>query len=129
MDNDPATIRFVYIVSPYTGQVILSATMKGKVTSSNKRLTPASLSQSQGTGNGIYFPIGGQGYYTQEVAGDDGTYGTSAEYIYGFSLDGSMQQIYTGGSLVIVSTKPLTISHGALQMQYVDQKGNAIQTT
>jgi hypothetical protein len=147
LDNDPATIRFVYLISPQTNKVMLKMTMKGKVTSSGKRLTPNTITNgypygyvtsadTYGSGTYLYSPTGpsttmpviinGKQYFTSEVTQDDGTYGSSSEYLYGFSMDGSMQQIYTGGATVIVSTKPLTIQDGVLNMQYVDAKGNPI---
>ena len=72
--------------------------------------------------------IAGAQYYTSEVEQDDGTYGNSAEYLYGFNMDQTMFQIYTGGSVVVVSTKPIAIENGVLNMQYVDAKGNPVTT-
>ena len=134
LDNDPATIRYVYVISPMTNKVMLKMTMKGKVTSSGKRLTPNTVdglafeSESYNVPYANIVSIGGHSFKTSEVEQDDGTYGSSAEYLYGFSMDGSMQQIYVGGSTVVVSTKPLTIQDGVLNMQYVDALGNPITT-
>ena len=40
IDNESGSIKHLYIVSSYTGDVILYSTVKGKVTSSGKRLNP-----------------------------------------------------------------------------------------
>ena len=135
-DNNPATIRYVYLISPYDHKVIYKTTVKGKITSSGKRLTPASVAASPYMtangytqyGGGIVTYIGGNSYYSSDVIQDDGTYGNSMEYLYGFAMDGSMIQIYTGGSVVLVSTKPLTMQDGVISMQSVDDKGNPITT-
>jgi hypothetical protein len=129
MDNDPATIRFVYIISPYDHKVISKFTAVGKVTSSGKRLTPTEVGSPSGGYRNWAMPvvIAGEQRYTGEVIQDDGTYGTSAEYLYAFLTDGSMIQIYTGGAIVEISTKPLTIQDGVISLQYVDEKGNPIK--
>lgn len=86
MDNTPGAIKWLYVLSPMSGDVILASSVKGKVTSSGKRLTPKTVaagvtSLSQYQGSAIVYPYGegvsiaGRGLYTGEVIQDDGTYG------------------------------------------------------
>ena len=82
MDNKPGVIKHLYVLSAYSGQAILYST----VTSSGKRLSPYSVVHNYQANNGgshgeaVY--VGGRLHYTNEVLQDDGTYGSSAEYIY-----------------------------------------------
>jgi hypothetical protein len=41
LENKPGAIQHIYIMSAYSGQVLLYSTVKGKVTSSGKRLSPS----------------------------------------------------------------------------------------
>ena len=81
-DNKPGSIKHLYIISSYSGQVIMYSTVKGKVTSSGKRLSPAKID----AGDSFYIPdvsgSSGNRCYTNELLSDDGTYGSSSEYIY-----------------------------------------------
>ncbi len=132
-DNKSGSIKHLYIVSAYSGDVIIYSTVKGKVTSSGKRLTPTSVvasEQSQygidGHGNdstnrGIPVNIGGRNYFTSEVLQDDGTYGSSAEYIYWFDTAGVYHQQYiTGGLLVHVSSQPINVRKIILNLETKD---------
>ena len=42
-DNKPGSIKHLYVISAYSGQTIIYSTVKGKVTSSSKRLTPSTV--------------------------------------------------------------------------------------
>lgn len=42
-DNKPGAIKHFYLLSAYSGQVLMYSTVKGKVTSSGKRLSPTLL--------------------------------------------------------------------------------------
>lgn len=112
-DNKPGAIKHLYVISPYSGQVIFYSTVKGKVTSGGKRLTPASVTGSRasdGYWGGFWMPIGGQTQQTLEVLGDDGTYGSSGEYLYWWDVRGSYHQHYlTGGQIVTISDQPLPV--------------------
>src|SRR5262245_26679115 len=68
MDNKPGVIKHLYVLSAYSGQCILYSTVKGKVTSSGKRLSPFSKVQTFGNGNGGYNAL------AVEAIQDDGTY-------------------------------------------------------
>lgn len=113
-DNKPGAIKHLYIVSPYSGQVILYSTVRGKVTSGGKRLTPYSVFISRdgsGTGfGGFSVPFGDSSQTTSEVLQDDGTYGTSGEYLYWWDVRGIYHQHYlTGGQIVHVSSQPIPV--------------------
>jgi hypothetical protein len=114
-DNKFGAIKHLYVISPYSGQVILYSTVKGKVTSSGKRLTPTTVASADGNSGGysnrggIPVNINGETYYTSEVLQDDGTYGTSDPYIYWFDSRGIYHQHYmTGGQIIHVSDQPLS---------------------
>ena len=112
MDNQVGATKYLYIVSAYSGQVILFSSVDGKVSSSGKRLTPKTVvvgTNGEHQRPGFRVNIGGSEMVTSEVLQDDGTYGDSGEYLYWFDTSGNYYQYYvTGGSIPIVSTKPLS---------------------
>lgn len=115
LDNEFGAIKHLYIISAYSGQVILYSTVKGKVTSSGKRLTPTTVAATDGeyvgvSHMGIPVNIGSGRYYTPEVLQDDGTYGSSVEYLYWFDSKGIYHQQYiTGGMILHVSSQPIPV--------------------
>lgn len=115
MDNKPGSIKHLYVISAYSGQVILYSTVKGKVTSSGKRLTPTQVSSQDGqyVGNehaGTHVWIGDRWYYSPEVLQDDGTYGSSVEYLYWWDVQGRYHQQYvTGGMILHISDQPIPV--------------------
>jgi hypothetical protein len=121
-DNKVGAIKHLYVISPYSGQVILYSTVKGKVTSSGKRLTPNTVASTPATtgkyGGGLTVGIGGQGYYTSEVLQDDGSYGSSCEYIYWFdSKDIYHSHFFTGGQIIHVSEQPIVTKNIVLNLE------------
>jgi hypothetical protein len=79
-DNLPGSVKHLYIISSYTGDVLQYSTVKGKVTSGNKRLSPKTVQGDQGALSNAYFntvTIGGLPYITDEVLDDGGAYGES----------------------------------------------------
>jgi hypothetical protein len=116
-DNVVGAIKHLYVISPYSGQVILYSTVKGKVTSSGKRLTPNTVASTDGqhvsnahTGMGVN--INGQTKYTSEVLQDDGSYGSSCEYIYWFDSKNIFHSHYfTGGQIIHVSDQPIAVKN------------------
>lgn len=76
-ENQEDKVWYLYVISPFDRQVVLRSTVVGKVTSSGKRLTPKHLA-----GQGMRFTVGDRVYYTDELPGEDGTFGSSTEYIY-----------------------------------------------
>ncbi len=110
-DNKPGSIKSLYIVSPFTGDLIISSTVKGKVTSSSKRLTPPDLTQitsQNGTSIQKVIEIDGRWYSTDQNPGDDGTYGDSIQYLYWFDSNDVYHQAYIGGAIVHIADQPQT---------------------
>lgn len=103
-DNQPGSIKHLYIISAYSGQVLLYSTVDGKVTSSGKRLSPVSKSViMRGT-------IESTLTYNPDLIQDDGTYGSSSEYVYWWDTKGIYYQHYvTGGEIFIISSQPLAV--------------------
>jgi hypothetical protein len=103
-DNLPGAIKHLYVVSAYSGQTILYSTVKGKVSSSGKRLSPSSVAISQD----FRLP-NGRINSTNELIGDDGAYGSSDPYIYWYDVKGAYHQHYpSGGQIIHISDQPVT---------------------
>lgn len=118
-DNKPGAIKHLYVISPYSGQVILYSTVKGKVTSGGKRLSPASINGS-GTDASYTIPVevGGARHFTTEVLQDDGTYGSSGEYLYWWDIRGAYHQHYlTGGQIITISDQPLPVKSVTINIE------------
>jgi hypothetical protein len=111
-DNQIGSIKHLYIISAYTGDVLQYSTVKGKVTSGGKRLSPKTVNGngSNGLGSNNFVTLNGKNYTTDEVLDDGGTYGESGNYLFWFDAQGNYQQYYpSGGSYVQISDKPLRI--------------------
>jgi hypothetical protein len=128
-DNKPGSIKHLYIISAYSGQTLLYSTVRGKVTSSGKRLTPNSIhvgglaSGSYNQGFGVN--IGGGTYATGEVLQDDGTYGSSVEYLFWFDAKGIYHQHYpAGGQIIHVSSEPIAVKSVVINLE-MDTKAPA----
>lgn len=106
-DNKPGSIKHLYLISAYSGQVIIYSTVKGKVTSSGKRLSP--LLENQG---GWEHPL------VLDAIQDDGTYGSSVDYIYWWDSKGIYHQQYiTGGMILHISNQPLNVKSIVLNLE------------
>lgn len=110
MDNKPGSIKHLYLLSPFNGRQIFYSTVKGKITSSGKRLSPKTVNSvlngfENGNG-GVSVRIDGRPATTEEVIQDDGTYGESSEYLYFWNESNQYFQLYVGGLTVVVSDKP-----------------------
>jgi len=122
-DNVAGAIKHLYVISPYSGQVILYSTVKGKVTSSGKRLTPTSVAAADGqyvgyAHKGMGVNINGQTKYTEEVLQDDGSYGSSCEYIYWFDAKGVYHShFFTGGQIIHVADQPMPVKNIIINLE------------
>ena len=125
MDNTPGSIKHLYIISAYSGQTLIYSTVRGKVTSSGKRLTPSTIDWTANqTPNGFPIEIGGATHYTREVLGDDGTYGSSVDYLYWFDAKGIYHQQYiTGGMIVHISNEPVAVKGVVINMAQQEGAG------
>jgi hypothetical protein len=124
-DSMPGAIKHLYIISAYSGDVIIYSTVRGKVTSSGKRLTPTSVQagyfragETHYEQSGIPVVIGGRHHLTSEVLQDDGSYGSSIEYLYWFDSKGIYHQHYVaGGQIVHVASEPLAVKRVIINME------------
>ena len=120
-DNMPGSIKHLYIISPISGQVLLYSTVKGKVTSSGKRLTPDQVVGDGQSNSRYYFntvDINGRTLLTNEVLSDDGTYGGSLPYLYWFDSKGVYHQHYLGGNEMLhISDQPLNVKSVILNLE------------
>ena len=123
-DNKPGAIKHLYVISAYSGQVLIYSTVRGKITSSGKRLMPSQVSNSLGfnipsLGNyntELADQVGS--FYTTEILGDDGTYGSSVEYVYWWDSAGIYHQHYVqGGQILHVASAPLAVKSVVLNME------------
>lgn len=104
IDNKADAVKHLYVLSAYTGQVLLYSKVKGKVTSSGKRLTPDHVTRD----NKFTFVVAGTVFFTDQVLGEDGTYGSSMEYLYWWDTNDVYHQHYvTGGQVLHISDQPL----------------------
>ena len=129
-DNKPGSIKHFYVISPDSGQVLIYSTVKGKVTSSGKRLAPRSVAVKDGKGvgadmHGIPVKIGDYTYRTGEVIEDDGTYGGSVPYVYWWDVKGVYHQhFFTDGQIIHVSSQPIPSPNGVV-IQVDDTRDDA----
>lgn len=100
----------IYVVSSYTGKIILESKSVGKITSSGKRLTPKHITGTS-NGGGLAFDLSeGTTVYTDELPAEDGTFGDSTEYIYCKDDNGRNRRHYMmGGQIIHTSDKPLSL--------------------
>lgn len=129
-DNKPGSIKHLYLISAYSGQVILYSTVQGKVTSGGKRLTPNTVAATDGQYvsngmNGMTVDIGGITRQTGEVLQDDGTYGSSVEYLYWWDTKGVYHQHYvSGGQIVHISSQPIAVKSVIINMETASAESN-----
>ena len=123
MDNKPGSIKHLYVISAYSGQVLIYSTVKGKVTSSGKRLQPTKIVAS-GSGEyqrpGFFFrdvPNTNRHMITDEVPQDDGSYGSSIPYLYWWDASGKYHQHYiSGGQILHISDQPIAVKNITINM-------------
>ncbi len=123
VENRPGAIKHLYVISPYSGKVLIYSTVAGKVTSSVKGLNPSTVSilDSQYVGSshgGMAVTVHGKEKYTQEVMNESGTYGTSRpEFIYWWDTKGIYHQHYvTGGQMIHISDQPMPVREIVIDM-------------
>jgi len=117
-DNDLGSLKHLYIISSFTGNVMEYSTVKGKVTSGNKRLSPKTINNSPNTGNYNYVKMDNKTYLTDEVLDDGGSYGESMNYVYWFDAQDNYHQYFpSGGTYLHISDKPLRIKKSNLTFE------------
>ena len=121
-DNKPGSIKHLYVISAMTGDVLIYSSVKGKVTSSGKRLQPKTVNTQDGRyvssdQKGIKVKRSNGTYRTGELLGDDGTYGSSVPYVYWFDQKGVYHQHYiTGGQIFHVADAPIAVGKAIINM-------------
>ncbi len=121
-DNKPGSIKYIYCISPYSGEVIFQSSAKGKITSSGKRLNPYSVTSQGGQYvshwySGMPVVVNGRERATNEVLQDDGTYGSSIEYLYWWDVNDVYHQHYiTGGQIFIVRDQPMVVNRVSIDL-------------
>ena len=114
-DNKPGAIKHLYVISAFTGDVLLYSAVKGKVTSSGKRITPTTVQVGDGKeAHRFYGYDAPGGRETSEVIQDDGTYGSSIEYIFWWDTKGVYHQQGVSGALWHVSDQPLIVGRAKI---------------
>lgn len=117
-DNDLGAIKHLYVISSYTGDVMEYSTVKGKVTSGGKRLSPKTVSGGSGGLSNIdynYVNINGSNYITDEIMDEYGMYGESMNYVYWFDAQDNYHQYFpSGGTYLHISNKPLRIKKSSM---------------
>jgi hypothetical protein len=110
-DNDLGAIKHLYVISAYSGQVILYSPVKGKVTSGGKYLTPKDI--VGGPNNNLpSMQVASSSYYVNRLPNEDGTFGSgSPDYIYWFTPgDGAYHQHFLGGGQIVhISDNPIAV--------------------
>jgi hypothetical protein len=109
-DNDLGAIKHLYVISAYSGQVILYSPVRGKVTSGGKSLTPKKIEGTTDNATKPTIKVGGVDYTIADLPNEDGTYGFgSADYIYWFTPEGKFHQHFlSGGQIVHISDTPVS---------------------
>ena len=109
-DNKIGAIKHLYIISAMSGQVIMYSTVDGKVTSGGKRLTSS-----------VSLESGDRGKYTGDFVmpniQDDGTYGSSMNYLYWWDMKGAYHQHYVvGGQIVHISSEAIPVTEISINL-------------
>ena len=103
VDNEIGSIKHLYVISAYSGEVILYSTVDGKVTSGGKRLTSSQYLKRGDRGEA-------RGDFVMPRIQDDGTYGASMNYLFWFDVKGIYHQHYVGGGQIVhISTEALPV--------------------
>jgi hypothetical protein len=125
-DNDLGSLKHLYVISSYSGDVMEYSTVKGKVTSGGKRLSPTSVNSTAGMNSSFAntnsVTINGRDYYTDEVMDEYGMYGSSMPYVYWFDAQGNYHQYFpSGGTYLHISDRPLRVRKSNLSVE-IEQK-------
>ena len=124
-DNTPGEIKHLYVISAFSGDVLLYSTVRAKVSSSGKRLAPYQVAAGRGDYRyGIPITIGGMEHRTPEVLQDDGTYGSSIPYLFWWDAQGRYHQHYVaGGQILHVSDQPLVVGQVRINLSIEEADG------
>lgn len=102
LTSKPGQLGFIMLLNEM-GQPILYEGVKGKITSSSKRLTPTDRASSAWGG--------GQNTVVRAEASEDGTFGNSDAYVYYWNVDGAYRQ---WGGKYLYSDQPMRLRQDPL---------------
>ena len=120
-ENMMGALQHLYLISPFTGDVIDYSTVKGKVTSSGKRLQPyqgerVSQNSCDNTDRANLIVVNGVTYVSAELRQADGTYGSSIDYLYWWDASGNFQRVYPGAAIIRLSSVPLVFNKAIMNL-------------
>jgi hypothetical protein len=125
-DNDLGSLKHLYVISSFSGDVMEYSTVKGKVTSGGKRLSPKTVNgkySESGVGSANYVKMNNETFSTDEVLDDGGSYGESMSYVYWFDAQGNYHQYFpSGGTYLHISDKPLRIKKSNMTFEIEQSK-------
>lgn len=107
--DDPASLIWCTAYPPAANQKAFTVPIVGKLTSGGKRPTPTERSFAGGGDGAI-----ADDFYTPEVPGPDGMFGTSGEYRYGFDPAGNYHEFY--GMAVRCTSVPTIVQKESLEI-------------
>ena len=112
--SKPGQIGYILLMNE-AGQPILYESVVGKVTSGSKRLTAPDRTQQIST----YGNNGGQHSVVRQAPSDEGTFGSSSEYIFYWNADGTYRQ---WNGKYFYSTQPIRLRVEPLVINVVPSK-------
>ena len=134
--NTPGSIQYLYIVSSYSGDVLIYSTVNGKVTSSGKRLQPYTgkvfrNNSSEGIAMGVvgvpsFVSKAGETVFSEEVIQADGTYGNDIDFLYWWDTKGVYHQQYLSSGMILhISDQPLVVNKVIINMDLSPKGGES----
>lgn len=123
-DNKPGAIKHLYVISTFTGKVLRYSTVKGKVTSNSKTLSPSTVTPGYRGANrhnrGMLSKVHNKLKRTTEVMQESGTFGSSYPYIFWFDVHGIYHKMLMNHSAYVeISNQPLPVqANGELQVKF-----------
>lgn len=112
-DNKIGAIKHLYVISAMSGDVIIYSTVRGKVTSSGKRLTNTHEVIWEARSESV----ASEGFVLPKIQ-DNGTYGSSIPYLYWFDTKGVKHKHYvSGGQIIHISDQPIVVPKIIINME------------
>jgi hypothetical protein len=112
LTSDPGRIGFIVLLNE-SGQPVMYTSVRGKITSSGKRLTnPTRINRYEGNNGSVSVAVG-------PAPSDEGTWGSSDPYIYFWTIGG--QYIQWSGEY-LYSDQPIRLSVQPLVIEVGEKK-------
>lgn len=113
-DNKPGALKHLYVISAYSGDVLIYSTVRGKVTSSGKRNQPKTAAVGTdkfgSMSGGEVRKVNGKNVRTEELMQDDGTWGNSIPYLFWWDTKGISHKHYVaGGQILHITDQPMNV--------------------